>query len=48
MVCVLTHKHLETYVCVLSTVLTDATGLKKIKHQATSIHSAVWTFIPFD
>ena len=36
-VSLLTHKHLETHGCVVSTVATDALVLK---HQAISIHIA--------
>ena len=42
---VLTLKHRETHVCVVSTVATDALVLK---HQAISIHNADLTFILFD
>ena len=38
----LTHKQLETHVCVISTVATDALVLK---HQAISMHNAGYIFI---
>ena len=41
----LTHKHLETHGCILSTVATDALVLK---HQTISTHSADQICIAFD
>ena len=42
---ILTHKHLEMHVCILSTVATDAPVLK---HRAISTHSADKICIAFD
>ena len=42
----LTHKHLETYVSILTTVV--ATDALVLKHQTISTHCADWIYIAFN